>query len=177
MDVDAAFKTPGLRNVALTAPYMHNGGQKSLEEVVDFYNRGGDRRSVDATSPTTDNDTTGTGSLGQSRPVGPRMGGSNVHLDIKPLGLDAGQRADLVAFMKALTDPRVACHAAPFDHPALTIANGQFPQADKKSGNATDIPMTIPAVGAGGYSNCNANYEKLNSGELFTSSSAFSTLR
>jgi cytochrome c peroxidase len=36
-----AFKTPSLRNVALTAPYMHNGVYKSLEQVIDFYNRGG----------------------------------------------------------------------------------------------------------------------------------------
>jgi cytochrome c peroxidase len=35
------FKTPTLRGVALTAPYMHDGGMKSLEEVVEFYNRGG----------------------------------------------------------------------------------------------------------------------------------------
>jgi cytochrome c peroxidase len=37
-----AFKTPTLRNVALTAPYMHDGSLGSLEEVVEFYNRGGD---------------------------------------------------------------------------------------------------------------------------------------
>ncbi len=37
-----AFKTPSLRSVALTAPYMHTGGFKSLGEVVEFYNRGGD---------------------------------------------------------------------------------------------------------------------------------------
>jgi len=36
-----SFKTPGLRNVALTAPYMHNGVFKTLEEVVNFYNEGG----------------------------------------------------------------------------------------------------------------------------------------
>ena len=39
---DGAFKTPGLRNVELTAPYFHNGGQLTLEQVVDFYSRGGD---------------------------------------------------------------------------------------------------------------------------------------
>lgn len=39
---DGAFKAPGLRNVELTAPYFHNGGQLTLEQVVDFYNRGGD---------------------------------------------------------------------------------------------------------------------------------------
>ena len=37
-----AFRTPSLRNVALRAPYMHNGSFATLEEVVDFYDRGGD---------------------------------------------------------------------------------------------------------------------------------------
>ncbi len=36
-----AFKTPTVRNVALTAPYMHDGSQKTLEEVVDWYAKGG----------------------------------------------------------------------------------------------------------------------------------------
>lgn len=36
-----AFKTPTLRNIAITAPYMHNGVYKTLEQVIDFYNRGG----------------------------------------------------------------------------------------------------------------------------------------
>jgi cytochrome c peroxidase len=41
-DVDrGAFKTPTLRDVALTAPYMHDGSLGALEEVVDFYDRGG----------------------------------------------------------------------------------------------------------------------------------------
>ena len=37
-----AFKTPGLRDVALTPPYMHNGSKATLAEVIDFYDRGGD---------------------------------------------------------------------------------------------------------------------------------------
>lgn len=37
------FKTPSLRNVALTAPYMHDGSLATLEDVIDFYNRGGGR--------------------------------------------------------------------------------------------------------------------------------------
>jgi cytochrome c peroxidase len=37
-----AFKTPSLRSVALTAPYMHTGGFKTLEEVVQFYDKGGE---------------------------------------------------------------------------------------------------------------------------------------
>jgi cytochrome c peroxidase len=36
-----AFKTPTIRNVALTAPYMHDGSQKTLAEVVEWYNKGG----------------------------------------------------------------------------------------------------------------------------------------
>lgn len=39
-----AFKTPTLRDIALTAPYMHNGTYSTLEEVVALYNRGGDCR-------------------------------------------------------------------------------------------------------------------------------------
>ncbi|WP_144392909.1 cytochrome-c peroxidase [Pleionea sediminis] len=37
-----AFKTPGLRNIALSPPYMHDGSKATLEEVMEFYNRGGD---------------------------------------------------------------------------------------------------------------------------------------
>ncbi|AYN01933.1 cytochrome-c peroxidase [Chryseobacterium sp. 3008163] len=36
-----SFKTPTLRNISKTAPYMHNGGYKTLKEVMDFYNKGG----------------------------------------------------------------------------------------------------------------------------------------
>ncbi|MFQ5733171.1 MAG: cytochrome-c peroxidase, partial [Planctomycetaceae bacterium] len=35
------FKTPTLRGVALTAPYMHDGSLKTLKDVIEFYNRGG----------------------------------------------------------------------------------------------------------------------------------------
>ncbi|WP_242053557.1 cytochrome c peroxidase [Nostoc sp. FACHB-888] len=41
---DGQFKTPGLRNIELTAPYFHNGSYLTLPQVVDFYNRGGDFR-------------------------------------------------------------------------------------------------------------------------------------
>lgn len=36
-----AFKTSGLRNIALTAPYMHDGSESTLEAVIEFYNKGG----------------------------------------------------------------------------------------------------------------------------------------
>lgn len=39
----SAFRTPDLRQVGRTAPYMHNGSLATLEDVIDFYNKGGDR--------------------------------------------------------------------------------------------------------------------------------------
>src|SRR5439155_6062165 len=78
--VDGAFKIPGLRNVELTAPYFHNGGMATLEQVVDFYNRGGDYAQQDR---------------------------ETIRDAMHPLGLTAGEKAALVAFLKSLTDPRV----------------------------------------------------------------------
>lgn len=73
-----SFKTTSLRNVALTAPYMHNGIFKTLEEVVDFYNDGG----------------------GQGLGIAP----SNQTLPFEKLNLTKKEKKDLVFFMKALTD-------------------------------------------------------------------------
>jgi cytochrome c peroxidase len=73
-----AFKTPTVRNVALTAPYMHNGVFRTLEEVVDFYDRGG-----------------GNG-LGMKLP--------NQTLSADRLELSASEKRDLVDFLRALTD-------------------------------------------------------------------------
>lgn len=43
------FKTPTIRNISLTAPYMHDGSMQTLEEVVDYYDKGGDKnRFLDA---------------------------------------------------------------------------------------------------------------------------------
>lgn len=44
--LQGAFKTPSLRNAALTAPYMHDGSLLSLEQVIEFYDRGGDERAT-----------------------------------------------------------------------------------------------------------------------------------
>lgn len=67
-----AFKTPTLRNLTMSAPYMHDGSEASLESIVDFYNRGG------------------TPNQWLSR-------------EIRPLNLTVQEKADLVAFLKALT--------------------------------------------------------------------------
>jgi cytochrome c peroxidase len=42
LNVDGTFKTPQLRNVEFTGPFFHNGGQATLEQVVEFYSRGAD---------------------------------------------------------------------------------------------------------------------------------------
>ena len=47
------FKAPSLRNIALTAPYMHNGSMKTLEDVVTFYFRGIPQASPDGLVPDT----------------------------------------------------------------------------------------------------------------------------
>lgn len=73
-----AFRTPSVRNAALTAPYMHNGAYRTLAEVVDFYNRGG-----------------GAG-------IGARV--PNQTLPFSTLELDAREQRALVRFMEALTD-------------------------------------------------------------------------
>lgn len=73
-----SFKTPTVRNIALTAPYMHNGVYDSLEQVVRFYNVGG-----------------GSG-------IGIDLEYQTLPFD--NLSLTAGEMSDLVAFMETLTD-------------------------------------------------------------------------
>ncbi|MEQ1591969.1 MAG: cytochrome c peroxidase [Thiobacillaceae bacterium] len=155
--VDGSFKTPGLRNVSLTKPYFHNGSRFTLEQVVAFYNRGGDRRGSDG-----DNST---GYVGADAPGGAT---SNLVPDIQALkstveqnvltqtGLTEQQKSDLVDFLRnGLTDKRVACEQAPFDHPSLRIPNGHVGDdltvidADG-DGKADDAFLMLPAVGSGG---------------------------
>jgi cytochrome c peroxidase len=130
----ATFKAPQLRNVALTAPYFHNGSQLTLEQVVEFYDRGGDFS----------------------------FGGTELTLmdpNVQPLGLTAQEQTDLVDFLRnGLTDARTAIQAAPFDHPELFVANGSpagldgFPvQKDPAHpGQARDQMMRVPATGKNG---------------------------
>ncbi len=66
------YATPSLRNIALTAPYMHDGSIESLDAIVEFYNKGG-------------------------------FPNQNLDPLMRPLGLSAKERADLVAFLRSLT--------------------------------------------------------------------------
>lgn len=77
-----AFKTPTLRNVELTAPYMHDGSLKTLKEVMIHYNNGG----VDKAG----------------EPINDFLSGG-----IRPLNLTDPQLDDLVEFMKALTSAKL----------------------------------------------------------------------
>jgi len=78
-----AFKTSTLRNIAVTAPYMHDGSIATLREVVEHYNNGG-------VTPA-------------DAPVTPFLSGG-----IRPLELTEQQIDDLVAFMETLTSPQFA---------------------------------------------------------------------
>jgi cytochrome c peroxidase len=78
-----AFKTPTLRNVAVTSPYMHDGSLKTLKDVVVHYNNGGVTKEGD--------------------PVNDFLSGG-----IRPLNLTEAEIDDLVSFMEALTSPEYA---------------------------------------------------------------------
>ena len=107
------FKVPSLRNVELRAPFMHNGRFNTLEEVVEFYNRGGD------------------------------FNEPNKDPNVQPRNLTAAQKADLVAFLKRpLTDPRVGPELAPFDRPNLYTESNHVPviQGSGVAGNAGIVP-------------------------------------
>jgi cytochrome c peroxidase len=127
--VQGAFKIPSLRNVALTAPYFHNGDAHTLREVVEFYSRGGNvfPEELDGT-------------------------------DIEPLGipsLTSDEIDALVAFLETLTDERVLYQRAPFDHPQIFVPNGHPGDSSSTidadgNGLADDLMVEIPAVGAEG---------------------------
>jgi cytochrome c peroxidase len=128
---NGAFKSPGLRNVEFTGPYFHDGGQATLEQVMDFYARNGDFRA-----------------------------GGNLGPGIGQIRLNPQERTAVVAFMKALTDDRVRYQRAPFDHPSLCIPTGHEEAAEgilaadttdgRFASSALDRWALIPAVGRNG---------------------------
>jgi hypothetical protein len=95
-------------------------------------------------------DTSGSGPLGESDLLSTSASGSNLADKIKPRNLSAKDQAVLVAFLKSLTDDRVRCHAAPFDHPELTISNGNDPATAPNGANAAEKTITLAAVGKTG---------------------------
>jgi cytochrome c peroxidase len=114
------FRTPSLRNVELRGPYMHNGRFSTLEEVVEFYNRGGDF---------------------------PNANNFPANL-IRPRNLSTQQKTDLVNFLKRpLTDARVASETSPFDRPTLYTESNRVPVllGSGVSGSGGVIPQAIAA--------------------------------
>lgn len=73
-----SFKTPTVRNIELTGPYMHNGAYTTLEEVIEFYHKGGG--------------------------VGFGFNVPNQTLPFDSLQLSSGEKEDIILFLKALTD-------------------------------------------------------------------------
>ena len=97
--VDGSFKTPSLRNVELTGPYMHNGGFATLREVINFYDRGGN------------------------------FCKTNIHdldPDITQLDLTLREENQLIAFLVSLTDDRVARRSGVFDGPQIWVPAGHL---------------------------------------------------
>jgi cytochrome c peroxidase len=93
------MRVPSLRNVELRAPYFHTGSMATLEDVVEFYDRGGD------------------------------FNAPNKDPLIHALNLTSQQKQALVAFLKhPLTDPRVVGGQPPFDHPTLFAGSPRAPQ-------------------------------------------------
>lgn len=122
--INGAFKIPSLRNIELTGPYMHTGGMKSLEEVVDFYDRGGNV-----------------------------MNQEHFATLVLKLNLTDQQKSDLIAYLHALTDERVRWEKAPFDHPSLMVPEGGDSGGTEMGTNlARDRTMLVPAVGREGRS-------------------------
>ncbi len=95
--VDGAFKIPGLRNVELTGPYFHNGGQAALGQVVEFYDRQSDFSDANIL---------------------------NVDRNLVFIDLADPDEEPLVEFLLGLTDPRVRNEIAPFDHPQIIVPDG-----------------------------------------------------
>ena len=127
--INGAFKVPGLRNVALNAPYNHTGGYSTLHQTVNLYNRGFDHDNGVNLSP---------------------------DVAVNPQ-LTIAQKQDLIQLMLEMTDPRVENRSAPFDHPELRIPHGHQNApgsttrvVNRGDGNATDIMLTIPASGRAG---------------------------
>jgi hypothetical protein len=129
--VQGVYKIPGLRNIELTGPYMHNGSMSSLEQVLEFYARGGN-----------------------FDPIGKNFA---FVFEQSELAGNAQNRADIITFLQTLTDGRVRYEQAPFDHPAITINHGHAGNNVSISKNnplspnlAADEVLQIQAVGANG---------------------------
>jgi cytochrome c peroxidase len=165
--VMGSFKTPTLKNVGLTPPYFHNGAYSNLRQVVEFYARGGSRRNKSIINSGYTGDTSGTGPLGKDAiPVAGPGFGTNVDFFIRDIKSTEEQIDAMAAFMLTLTDRRVQCDQAPFDHPSFKIFARHLPKDFNRDGKADDVFFVLPEIGAAGY-DPKSGYCIPNAGDLF----------
>ena len=113
---EGTMRVPSLRNLDLRAPYMHNGRFATIEEVIDFYDRGGD------------------------------FTGSNIDPSIQVLNLTQQQKDDLLAFLgRPLTDPRLVDELPPFDRPTLYVESDRVPVVEGagQPGSGGEAPEVV----------------------------------
>jgi Cu/Ag efflux protein CusF len=138
------FKVPTLRNIAVTAPYMHDGSVRTLEDAVDHYRSGG--RTV-KTGPNA--------GVGSENP--------NKSEFVKRFELSAQERQDVLAFLRSLTDrtiltdpgfsdPVAAVTARSTAQPPLYVLHGQVVHVYPDAGAVTlyhdEVPGLIAAMKA-----------------------------
>lgn len=134
-----AFKTPSLRNVSLTEPYMHNGRFLTLRQVLSFYSF--------------DNPDLIPANVQFNPDLHPEMGRLALNADGlitgfagAPISIVQIQDAEsLLFFLQCLTDLRVLHEKGPFDHPSINIPNG-FEGQDPMKENV----FTVSEVGENG---------------------------
>lgn len=124
---EKSFRVPSLRNVARTAPYMHNGQFATLREVVDFYTEGG----------------------GRYKPAPPKVDNK-----IQRFELDDAAKESLVAFLEALTDESLAPQI-PASVPSGLAVVGRIekepetaPESTGMAAELTSHPGATPVSGA-----------------------------
>lgn len=111
-----AFKTPGTRGLLWTAPYMHTGDEKTLEDVIEFYDRGGNANPyLSEKMRDTAAEAAYLKARAEGKPVDPKVrtfGPTKQPIIPLKLNLTAQEKADLVLFLKALNgdppDPIIA---------------------------------------------------------------------
>lgn len=105
LQVNGSFKSPGLRNVKFTGPFMHNGSKMNLRQVLEFYKTAGHFTQINF---------------------------NNLDAGMREFELGTQEESALIEMMETgLTDWRVAYKGAPFDHPELCLPNGHDPATGK----------------------------------------------
>jgi cytochrome c peroxidase len=125
------FKAPTLRNIAVTAPYMHDGSIATLEEAIDHYKRGG--RAI-ASGPN----------------AGDGAGNPNKSEFVRPFSLSNRQKNDLLAFLRSLTDDELLADprfADPWQDRQPEVLCETVKSVDAKASSCIVRALQAPPVG------------------------------